>query len=215
MSIARTFALQYEYATDSNQELYALGVANIVGAFFLSYPIAGSLSRSALVAETAQAHCTPMHGVVTACLVLLVLLLLTPAFRPMPRACLASIVFMAVRSLFDLRKPIELYRVKRADCELGRRLRRHSPPRGPARHRRRRPDFADRDHLTLCTAEARHARAAATHQSLPRRPALRGRGHDPWRRSLPLRGLVTLCEQGLLRLRGCEGPSTRPLRRRP
>ena len=115
MSIARTFALQYEYATDSNQELYALGVANIVGAFFLSYPIAGSLSRSALVAETAQAHCTPMHGVVTACLVLLVLLLLTPAFRPMPRACLASIVFMAVRSLFDLRKPIELYRVKRAD----------------------------------------------------------------------------------------------------
>ena len=115
MSIVRTFALQYEYATDSNQELYALGVSNIVGAFFLSYPIAGSLSRSAIVAQSAQARCTPMHGVVTAVLVLFVLLVLTPAFRPMPRTCLASIVFMAVKSLFDTKKPALLYRVKKSD----------------------------------------------------------------------------------------------------
>ena len=44
-----------------------------------------------------------MHGVFTALLVMLVLLALTPLFRPMPKAVLASIVFMAVKSLFDFR----------------------------------------------------------------------------------------------------------------
>ena len=42
MSIARTFALKYDYSVDSNQELLALGAANIFGAFFLSYPAAGN-----------------------------------------------------------------------------------------------------------------------------------------------------------------------------
>ena len=114
ISIVRTFALQYEYETDSNQELYALGVANIAGAFFLSYPVAGSLSRSALVSTSAQAHCTPLHGVFTTLLVVLTLLVLTPAFYPMPRTCLASIVFMAVKSLFDVKRPKFLYKVKRS-----------------------------------------------------------------------------------------------------
>lgn len=47
------------------QELLALGFANILGSLFLSYPIAGSLSRSALVASSCGAKCTPMHGVFT------------------------------------------------------------------------------------------------------------------------------------------------------
>lgn len=115
MSIVRTFALKYEYTTDSNQELLALGAANIIGALFLSYPAAGSLSRSALVSTSAGPACTPMHGVFTALLVLLVLLLLTPAFRPMPRAVLASIVFMAVKGLFDIERPRFLFRVKMSD----------------------------------------------------------------------------------------------------
>ena len=112
MSIVRTFSLKYDYATDSNQELLALGVANIAGAFFLSYPVAGSLSRSALVAAGCGPDCTPLHGLFTALLVLLVLMVLTPTFRPMPRACLASIVFMAVKSLFDTSKAHFLYRIK-------------------------------------------------------------------------------------------------------
>ena len=115
MSIVRTFALQHEYHTDSNQELIALGLANLLGAFFGSYPISGSLSRSALVSSTCGATCTPMHGVFTAMLVLVVLLLLTPTVRPMPKAVLASIVFMAVRPLFSIQKPRFLYRVKPFD----------------------------------------------------------------------------------------------------
>ena len=35
MSIVRTFAINFNYAADSNQELVALGLANIFGSFFL------------------------------------------------------------------------------------------------------------------------------------------------------------------------------------
>ena len=114
MSIVRTFALKFEYSTDSNQELLALGVANLAGSFFNSYPAAGSLSRSALVA-TYGPDVTPMHGVFTAVLALSCVVVLTPAFEPMPNAILASIVFMAVKSLFDLSKPKYLWKVKRGD----------------------------------------------------------------------------------------------------
>ena len=99
----------------TGQELLALGCANIIGAFFQSYPVAGSLSRSAIVAATCGTNCTPMHGVFTALFVALVLLLLTGAFRPMPKAILASVVFMAVKSLFDMAKPRFLYRVSTGD----------------------------------------------------------------------------------------------------
>ena len=56
-----------------------------------------------------------MHGVFSALLVLFVLLFLTASFRAMPNAVLASIVFMAVKSLFDLGMPRYLRKVKRAD----------------------------------------------------------------------------------------------------
>ena len=37
------------YPVDTNQELRALGAANMIGSFFLCYPSCGSLSRSAVV----------------------------------------------------------------------------------------------------------------------------------------------------------------------
>lgn len=51
LSLGKIFARQFGYPLDPNQELVALGGANIVGAFFSCYPPAGSLSRSALVAN--------------------------------------------------------------------------------------------------------------------------------------------------------------------
>ena len=53
-SLGKIFARQFGYPLDPNQELVALGGANIVGAFFSCYPPAGSLSRSALVANCGE-----------------------------------------------------------------------------------------------------------------------------------------------------------------
>ena len=118
MSIVRTMAIKYDYATDSNQELVAFGFANLAGAFFSAYPAAGSLSRSALVATSCGASCSPMHGVWTALIVLLVLVALTPAFRTLPYACLASIVFASVKSLLDFGTPRRLWKLNRIDFVL-------------------------------------------------------------------------------------------------
>ena len=114
----RTFALRYEYETDANQELFALGAANVIGSFFLSYPSAGSLSRSAVVSDVGADRVTPFHGFITAMMVVSFLLLFTPIFTYMPKAVLAAVVFGALNTLFDTKQPLELLRVSRADFGL-------------------------------------------------------------------------------------------------
>ena len=51
VSLGKIFARRFEYPLNDNQELIALGASSIVGSFFFCYPPAGSLSRSALVAN--------------------------------------------------------------------------------------------------------------------------------------------------------------------
>ena len=93
-------------------------MANVVGSCFAAYPAAGSLSRSALIASSCGATCTPVHGVWTAAIVLLVLVALTPAFRTLPYAVLASIVFTSVKSLLDFGAPRRLWKLNRLDFLL-------------------------------------------------------------------------------------------------
>ena len=50
ISMAKIFANKNGYKVDDNQELLALGAANIFGSAFGAYPASGSLSRTALAA---------------------------------------------------------------------------------------------------------------------------------------------------------------------
>jgi sodium-independent sulfate anion transporter 11 len=94
IAIAKSFAKQNGYAHKlrNSQELFAVGSANVVGSFFGSLPVTGSFSRTA-VASQAGAK-TPLQGVVTGVVVLVALLILTPAFYYIPTALLASIVIV-------------------------------------------------------------------------------------------------------------------------
>lgn len=51
VSLGKIFSRRFSYSIDDNQELIAMGGANLIGAFFSCYPPAGSLGRSALVAN--------------------------------------------------------------------------------------------------------------------------------------------------------------------
>ena len=51
VSLGKIFARRFNYNLDPNQELIAMGGANLIGAFTSCYPPAGSLSRTALVAN--------------------------------------------------------------------------------------------------------------------------------------------------------------------
>ncbi|XP_027547268.1 sodium-independent sulfate anion transporter isoform X3 [Neopelma chrysocephalum] len=113
IAIAKAFASQNGYRIDPNQELLALGVANILGSFVSSYPITGSFGRTAVNAQSGV--CTPVGGLVTGALVLLSLAYLTSLFYYIPKAALAAVIISAVVPMFDVGIFRTLWRVKRLD----------------------------------------------------------------------------------------------------
>lgn len=94
----------------ADRELVALGLSNLACGLLRGYPVAGGLSRTAVNAQAGAR--TGLAGVVTAALVALALLLLTPLLRGLPRASLAAIIVVAVFGLVDHRLPRELWRVR-------------------------------------------------------------------------------------------------------
>lgn len=87
------------YKVMPNQELIALGAANLVGSLFQSYPVTGGFSRSAVNYESGAN--TPLSSIISAGLVALILIFLTPLFYYLPTAILASVIMVAVSGLID------------------------------------------------------------------------------------------------------------------
>uniref|UniRef100_A0A8C9NB77 Solute carrier family 26 member 11 n=1 Tax=Serinus canaria TaxID=9135 RepID=A0A8C9NB77_SERCA len=105
VAIAKAFASQNGYRIDPDQELLALGVANVLGSFVSSYPITGSFGR-----WVAGGGLSP-----TGALVLLSLAYLTSVFCYIPKAALAAVIISAVVPMFDAGIFRTLWRVKRLD----------------------------------------------------------------------------------------------------
>ncbi|CAH2037358.1 unnamed protein product, partial [Iphiclides podalirius] len=98
---------------DATQEIVSLGICNIVGAFFKSYPVNGSFTRSAV--SDASGVKTPAAGFYTGVIVLLTLALLTPYFYFIPRAALAAVIMCAVLHMVDLAIIKKLWATSRLD----------------------------------------------------------------------------------------------------
>lgn len=105
-----------EYQVNSNQELIALGASNILGSFFQSYPTTGGFSRTA-VNDEAGAR-TGMAAIISALVVGLTLLFLTPLFYYLPNAVLAAIIMVAVFGLIDMKYPLELLKNRKDEFFL-------------------------------------------------------------------------------------------------
>ncbi|XP_057797814.1 probable sulfate transporter 4.2, partial [Salvia miltiorrhiza] len=97
VGIAKALAAKNGYDLDSNQELFGLGVANIVGSFFSIYPTTGSFSRSAVNHESGAK--TGLSGVIMGIIMGCALQFLTPLFEYIPQCGLAAIVISAVIGL--------------------------------------------------------------------------------------------------------------------
>ena len=100
ISIAKSMAAKSKDRIDPNQELIGQGLANIVGSFTQSYPASGSFSRSAVNFDAGAR--TGFSSVVTALLVVVTLLFLTPLLHHLPQAVLAAIIMMAVINLVNI-----------------------------------------------------------------------------------------------------------------
>ncbi|MFO7798357.1 SulP family inorganic anion transporter [Rhodohalobacter sp.] len=116
MSLGKTFGNKYKYPIDPNKEFFALGMANFVGSFFQSPPMSGSFSRTA-VSDQAGTR-TPMSNVVTAVIIGLTLLFLTPLFYFVPMPALAAVIIAATISLLDLSELRYLFKTKRSEAYI-------------------------------------------------------------------------------------------------
>nr|KAI8753200.1 sodium-independent sulfate anion transporter-like [Biomphalaria glabrata] len=113
MAVGKAFARVNNYKIDPSQEFLAIGVSNIVSAFFQSYPVTGSFSRTAVNSQSGVR--TPMGGVWTGGLVILALCVLTPWFYYIPKSALAAVIISAVIPMVEYHTVIELWRANKFD----------------------------------------------------------------------------------------------------
>ena len=101
VSVAQTLAAKRRQKIDPNQELKALGAANIASAMSGGYSVTGGFARS-VVNFDAGAR-TPAAGAFTAVGLTFAALYLTPLLYFLPKATLAATIIIAVLSLVDLK----------------------------------------------------------------------------------------------------------------
>ena len=84
-TIAKTLASKHhQFDIDANKELLGLGLAKVIGSFFLAFPNTGSFTRSA-IAEQSGAK-TGVSSIVAALMIALTLLFFTGAFYHLPQS---------------------------------------------------------------------------------------------------------------------------------
>lgn len=114
VSVAKSLASKRRQKIDANQEMIALGAANIGASFTGGYPVTGGFSRS-LVNFTSGAV-TPLASIITAVLIAITVLILTPLLYFLPKATLAAIIVVAVANLIDVKSLREAWTYNKADA---------------------------------------------------------------------------------------------------
>jgi MFS superfamily sulfate permease-like transporter len=114
--LSRTYAIRTGQRVDQDQELIALGAANLGAAFTGGFPISASTSRTP-VAESAGGR-TQVTGVVGA-VAIVVLLVVAPWLTTyLPQPTLAAIVIVACTSLVDVHGLVRLWRLRPSEFIL-------------------------------------------------------------------------------------------------
>jgi sulfate permease, SulP family len=113
VGIGKYLAGRRREAVDADQELIAIGSANLGSAISGGLPVAGSFSRS-MVNFNSGAR-SQLTSVFLALFVAATLLLFAPVFSVLPKAVLAAVIIVAVAGLVDLRSIPETWRYSKAD----------------------------------------------------------------------------------------------------
>ena len=117
ISVAK--AVEEQDKTDElrpNQELIALGLSNVLGSFFQSYPTTGGFSRTAVNHQTGAR--SPLALFFSALVIGITLLFITDWFYALPNAILAAVIMVAISGLIDFRYPVELYQKRKDEFVL-------------------------------------------------------------------------------------------------
>lgn len=114
ISVAKSLASKRRQKIDADQELIALGAANLGATLTGGYPVTGGFSRS-VVNFSAGAN-TGLASLITAALMALTVIFLTPLFYFLPQAVLAAIIIVAVAGLIDLVTFRHVWHYNKADA---------------------------------------------------------------------------------------------------
>lgn len=113
ISVAKAIAAKTKQRIDPNQELIGQGLANIVGSFTHAFPVSGSFSRSAVNINAGAK--SGLSSVITAVIVLITLLFLTPLLFHLPQAVLAAVIIMAVIGLINFKAILHAWHANKHD----------------------------------------------------------------------------------------------------
>lgn len=117
ISIAKAIAARTRQRLDPNQELIGQGLANLAGSLTQCFPASGSFSRSAVNFQAGAR--SGLASAVTAGIVMLTLLFLTPLLYHLPQAVLAAVIMLAVFSLVQFQGIHQAWKVQRHDGVAG------------------------------------------------------------------------------------------------
>lgn len=113
---ARAFASRNGYKIDANQELLALGAANIGAGLAQGFPISSSGSRT--VIGNALGNKTQLFSLVAMVTVIVTLLFLRPLLSSFPQAALGALVIYAATRLVEVSEFLRLWRFRRTEFGL-------------------------------------------------------------------------------------------------
>ncbi len=114
--MAKTLASRTGQRLDSDQEMLACGTANLACGFLGGMPASGSLTRSALNAESGA--CTPVSSIISGVLCALGGLLAGPLIGYVPLPSLAVLVVLIAISLIDPRQIRMALRTTKSDAAV-------------------------------------------------------------------------------------------------
>ncbi len=114
ISVAKALASKRRQKIDADQELVALGAADLAASLTSGYPVTGGFSRSGV--NFAAGANTGLASIITAGLIALTVIFLTPLFYYLPNTVLAAIIIVAVLSLIDLATLRHVWRYNKADA---------------------------------------------------------------------------------------------------
>jgi sodium-independent sulfate anion transporter 11 len=98
---------------DASQEIFALGMCQLVGSFAGSLPITASFGRSTV--NSASGVQTPFGGIITGLIVIAACSFLTPHFAFIPTASLSAVIISSVVLTIDVEILLPIWRSKKVD----------------------------------------------------------------------------------------------------
>uniref|UniRef100_A0A6G1SPZ8 Prestin n=1 Tax=Aceria tosichella TaxID=561515 RepID=A0A6G1SPZ8_9ACAR len=117
LSIAQVYAKKFRYQLNANQELFALGSANLVGSFFSCFPCASSLSRSSVQSNLNVK--SQLCSLFSCCIVFTIVCYFAHILHDLPKSTLSCIIVVALKGiLMQVRDLYDNWRLSKLDATV-------------------------------------------------------------------------------------------------